>query len=116
MAQTKQAAEAATLDAMQAEIAALKAALAAKSAPQSLTLRPSKKGGLSLYGMGRWPVTLYPSQWEALLGKAEDVRKALAVGTELGLLATDKANAIERDDAAQAEALKAFAAAMAAKS
>lgn len=115
MANSTKAAEAATLSALQSEIEALKAQLAAKSAPRSLTLKPSKGGGLSLYGMGRWPVTLYPSQWEAVLGQAEEIRKALKVGEELGLFAADKASKVERDEEAQAQAVKAFAQGMAAQ-
>jgi hypothetical protein len=36
-------------------------------ASRSLTLRVSEKGGLSVYGMGRFPVTLYKQQWQRLL-------------------------------------------------
>ena len=32
-----------------------------------ITLKVSEKGGLSCYGLGRFPVTLYRSQWERLL-------------------------------------------------
>lgn len=32
-----------------------------------LSCKVSAKGAVSVYGMGRWPVTLYRSQWEALL-------------------------------------------------
>lgn len=35
--------------------------------PKKITLKVSEKGGLSLYGLGRFPVTLYRSQWERLL-------------------------------------------------
>lgn len=34
---------------------------------KKITLKVSEKGGLSLYGLGRFPVTLYRSQWERLL-------------------------------------------------
>jgi hypothetical protein len=34
---------------------------------QTLRLKVSEKGGLSLYGLGRFPVTLYKSQWLKLL-------------------------------------------------
>lgn len=37
-------------------------------------LKISAKGGVSLYGLGRWPVTLYASQWDALLAKAEEIK------------------------------------------
>lgn len=32
-----------------------------------LTLKVSEKGAVSVYGMGKWPVTLYLSQWEAFI-------------------------------------------------
>jgi len=38
-----------------------------------LTLKVSEKGGVSLYGMGRWPVTLYRSQWERLFKAKEQI-------------------------------------------
>jgi hypothetical protein len=34
----------------------------------------SEKGGLSVYGLGRFPVTLYREQWEKLLGMADEIR------------------------------------------
>lgn len=49
-------------EAMQAQIAALKASRNSK-----LTLKVSKAGAVSVYGMGKWPVTLYQSQWLRLL-------------------------------------------------
>ena len=51
---------------------------ALKSAPaRGLSLKVSEKGALCLYGMGRWPVTLYASQWERLLDHADAIRAAL---------------------------------------
>jgi hypothetical protein len=35
----------------------------------------SEKGGLSVYGLGRFPVTLYREQWEKLLGMTDEIRK-----------------------------------------
>ena len=34
---------------------------------QTITLKVSAKGALSVYGMGKWPVTLYAGQWKRLL-------------------------------------------------
>ena len=48
-------------------IALLHAAQANAAQPKRITLKVSEKGGLSLYGLGRFPVTLYRSQWERLL-------------------------------------------------
>jgi len=36
--------------------------------PRTLSVRLSVKGAVSVYGLGRWPVTLYKGQWEALFG------------------------------------------------
>jgi hypothetical protein len=38
-----------------------------------ITLRVSEKGGVSVYGLGRFPVTLYQEQWEKLLRHAEEI-------------------------------------------
>jgi len=59
-----------------AKVAALEAANAAlRQARQGkLTIKVSDKGAISVYGMGRWPVTLYRSQFERLLDSAEQIR------------------------------------------
>ena len=38
-----------------------------------ITLKVSEKGGLSLYGMGRFPVTLYKEQWLRILASAPEI-------------------------------------------
>jgi len=58
------------LAALQAENAALKAA---KGAPRALSMKVSEKGGLSVYGLGRFPVTLYRQQWERLIVHTTDI-------------------------------------------
>jgi len=70
------------VDVMAAEIARLKAELAAaqnkgKPSPK-VYFKVSEKGCLSVYGMGRWPVTLYRGQWELLLSKAEEIKAFIA--------------------------------------
>ena len=40
-----------------------------------MSLKVSEKGALSVYGMGRFPVTLYREQWEKLLGMSDEIRK-----------------------------------------
>jgi hypothetical protein len=40
-----------------------------------LSLRVSEKGALSVYGLGRFPVTLYREQWEKLLGMTDEIRE-----------------------------------------
>ena len=37
-------------------------------------MKVSEKGGVSVYGLGRFPVTLYQEQWQKLLEMAEDIR------------------------------------------
>jgi hypothetical protein len=43
----------------------------------NLEFRVSDKGAVSVYGMGRFPTTLYYEQWTRLLDRAEDLRKFL---------------------------------------
>jgi len=59
-----------------AEIAALRAQIEAlrTNAQSKLTCKVSEKGALCVYGLGRFPVTLYASQWERLLDHADAIR------------------------------------------
>jgi hypothetical protein len=41
---------------------------------RGMTLKVSEKGGVSVYGLGRFPVTLYKEQWLKLLEMADDIR------------------------------------------
>ena len=43
-----------------------------------LYLKVSEKGGLSVYGLGRFPVTLYKEQWLKLLAMADDIKTFIA--------------------------------------
>ncbi|MGD0263931.1 MAG: hypothetical protein ABSD47_03120 [Candidatus Methylomirabilota bacterium] len=67
-------------DDLRAEVERLRAeneALKAKvSRPTSI--RVSQKGALSVYGLGRFPVTLYKEQWLKLLGMADDIKRFIA--------------------------------------
>jgi hypothetical protein len=45
-----------------------------KAAVKGVSLKVSEKGGLSVYGLGRFPVTLYKEQWKKLLDLAEEIR------------------------------------------
>jgi hypothetical protein len=45
--------------------------------PGQLRLKVSEKGGLSIYGLGRFPVTLYKEQWVRLLDYADEIRSFL---------------------------------------
>ena len=68
----KNAADLATL---QEQIATLKAELKEKkkNTPKALSLKVSQKGALSVYGLGRFPVTLYPTQMQRLLSIKEEI-------------------------------------------
>jgi hypothetical protein len=41
---------------------------------RGVSLKVSEKGGVSVYGLGRFPVTLYKEQWTRLLDMAEEIR------------------------------------------
>ena len=66
-------------DDLKAELERLRAENAAlKSRPaRSVSLKVSEKGGLSVYGLGRFPVTLYKEQWTKLLDMADEIRAFL---------------------------------------
>lgn len=57
---------------------------------KSVSIAVSSKGAVSLYGVGRFPVTLYTGQWRKLLAKAEDIGQFLDEAEKLGAVATDK--------------------------
>ena len=61
------------LERLRKENAALK-----KGAATGITMKVSEKGGLSVYGMGRFPITLYKEQWLKLLDMADDIRAFIA--------------------------------------
>ena len=63
----------AELERLRSENAALK-----KGAATGISMKVSEKGALSIYGMGRFPVTLYKEQWLKLLAMAEDIRAFIA--------------------------------------
>ena len=63
-------------EALQKEIDRLKAeneALKARGT-RGVSMKVSEKGGVSIYGLGRFPVTLYKEQWAKLLDMADDIR------------------------------------------
>ena len=63
-------------ESLQAELERLKAENAALKAQSSrgVSMKVSEKGGVSIYGLGRFPVTLYKEQWAKLLDMADDIR------------------------------------------
>jgi hypothetical protein len=62
---------------LQKEIERLRAENEALKRPSrgQMSLKVSEKGALSVYGLGRFPVTLYREQWEKLLAMADEIRK-----------------------------------------
>ncbi len=65
----------AELERLRAENEALKNK---KSTSGTLSMRVSEKGALSVYGMGRFPVTLYKEQWLKLLSISDELKKFIS--------------------------------------
>jgi hypothetical protein len=61
------------LERLRAENEALK-----RRASKGASMKVSDKGGVSIYGLGRFPVTLYQEQWTKLLDMADDIRAFIA--------------------------------------
>ncbi len=59
----------AELEKLRAENESLK-----KTSSRGISLKVSQKGALSLYGMGRFPVTLYKEQWMKILDSADAIK------------------------------------------
>ncbi len=62
---------------MKAELERLRAEnekLKARTQGRPVSFKVSEKGGVSVYGLGRFPVTLYKEQWAKLLDLADDIR------------------------------------------
>ncbi len=59
----------AELERMKAENESLK-----RARSKGISMKVSEKGALSVYGLGRFPVTLYKEQWTRLLELADDIR------------------------------------------
>jgi hypothetical protein len=66
-------------DTLQSEVERLKAENAAlkAQAARGISIKVSEKGGVSVYGLGRFPVTLYKEQWTKLLAMADEIRAFL---------------------------------------
>ena len=63
----------AELERLKKENEALKSQTRAK--PGQFTIRVSQKGAVSVYGLGRFPVTLYQEQWRRLLDHEGEIRE-----------------------------------------
>ena len=61
------------LERLRSENAALK-----KGTSSGVRMKVSEKGALSIYGLGRFPVTLYKEQWLKLLDMSDEIRAFIA--------------------------------------
>lgn len=73
---------------LQSQLAALsreqlEAMVMASQRNRKVTLKVSDKGAVSMYGLGRFPVTLYRGQWERLLDAGEDIRAFIIANASL---------------------------------
>ena len=50
-----------------------------KGSSKGMSLKVSEKGGVSVYGLGRFPVTLYKEQWKKLLDMSDEIRNFIEV-------------------------------------
>jgi len=66
-------------DAMKAELERLRAEneMLKRRSQRAVSLKVSEKGGVSVYGLGRFPVTLYKEQWSRLLDMTDEIRAFL---------------------------------------
>lgn len=87
------------ITALKAENAKLKTGISGK-----LTCKVAEKGGVSVYGLGRWPVTLYREQWNALFAAKPQI-EAFIVAHAADLKA--KGDAPKAPEAPAGEAAKA---------
>ena len=65
------------LDRLRTENAALK-----QRSAREIRLQVSAKGGVSLYGIRRFPVTFYMEEWNRILGMADEIRDFIAKNEE----------------------------------
>lgn len=73
-------------DAMAAELAQLRAenaALKANQKPVRNGMKVGEKGGLSLYGYGRFPITLYKTAWLDILDRADEIKAFIKANDHL---------------------------------
>lgn len=66
-----------TYEELKAKLQELEKQVDTRKRSGAMEFRVSEKGGVSVYGLGRFPVTLYYEQWTRLLGAAEDLKTFL---------------------------------------
>jgi hypothetical protein len=69
-------------EAMKAENERLKAAKRDEAAKRGVSMKVSEKGAVSVYGLGRFPVTLYLEQWERLLNESGKIKAFLLANVD----------------------------------
>lgn len=70
-----------TYEQLKAQLATLEKKIANQAAIGT-SMRISEKGGVSVYGLGRFPVTLYKSQWDKLIALAPEITKFMAANED----------------------------------
>jgi hypothetical protein len=70
-----------TIEQMKARISELEKQVVNKTS--SARVKVSPKGGVSFYGTGRWPVTLYKSQWQIVFDNIEVIKAFIATNDAL---------------------------------
>jgi hypothetical protein len=63
-----------TYEELKARLSQLEKQVETRKKSGTIEFRVGEKGGVSVYGLGRFPVTLYYEQWNRLLGAAEDLK------------------------------------------
>ena len=63
-----------TYEELKARLSQLEKQVETRKKSGTLEFKVGEKGGVSVYGLGRFPVTLYYEQWNRLLGAAEDLK------------------------------------------
>jgi hypothetical protein len=63
-----------TYEELKARLSQLEKEAVAKKRSGDLIFKVGEKGGVSVYGLGRFPVTLYYEQWNRLLGAANEIK------------------------------------------
>ncbi len=66
-----------TYEELKARLAELEKQVETKKRSGTIEFRVGEKGGVSVYGLGRFPVTLYYEQWKRLLEAAEELKAFL---------------------------------------
>jgi hypothetical protein len=69
-------------DELKARLLELEKQVETKKRTGTMEFRVSEKGGVSVYGLGRFPVTLYYEQWTRLLDAGENLRQFLEENKE----------------------------------